>query len=240
MPNPCRQRSFWARIKLSKQKNVKQLSLLIYLVQKSLTCFSIVVFLTKFFASSHYFDLSIETRFINGLIALFKFSRNTQRRKILPDVLPCRELHRILIRQILYTFCFIYVIRSTDSIWNASASSRGICFFLFEWSPCFILHDHLIYHTFSHCQVDFWIFSKFFSTYFIRQDFLSKSIMFFAWSFTISRFLHLSNALLRIFQTFFWKTFRRTPCFPAKALKNIVAVQVHHRHCMLFRFHHSL
>ena len=67
----------------------------------------------RFFALLRPFD---RNSFINGLIALFKFSRNTQRRKILPDVLPCRELHRILIRQILYTFCFIYVIRSTDSI----------------------------------------------------------------------------------------------------------------------------
>ena len=83
-------------------------------------------------------------------------------------------------------------------------------------------------------------FFHFFRLASFGKTFLSKIIMFFAWSFNISRFLHLSNALLRIFQTFFWKTFRRTPCFPAKVLKNIVAVQVHHRHCMLFRFHHSL
>ena len=217
MPNPCRQRSFWARIKLSKQKILYEQKFIFYLVQKSLTCFSIVVFLTKFFASSHYFDLSIETRFINGLIALFKFSRNTQRRKILPDVLPCRELHRILIRQILYTSCFIYVIRSTDSIWNASASSRGICFFLFEWSPCFFLHDHLIYHTFSHCQVDFWFFFNFFRLASFGKTFYRRASCFFAWSFNISRFLHLSNALLRIFQTFFEKLLEEHRAFLQKS-----------------------
>ena len=81
MPNPCRQRSFWARIKLSKQKILYEPKFIFYLVQKSLTCFSIVVFLTKYFASSYYFDHYDRNSFINGLIALFKFSRNTQTQK---------------------------------------------------------------------------------------------------------------------------------------------------------------
>ena len=62
----------------------------------------------------------------------------------------------------------------------------------FEWSTCFVLHDHLIYHTFSHCQVDFRKFFDFFFDLRHSQDFLRRASCLFA----------LSNALLRTLQVF--------------------------------------
>ena len=88
-------------------------------------------------------------------------------------------------------------------------SFRMITMLCFAWS-------FNISHIFA-LSSRFFEFFQFFSTCFIRQDFLSKSIMFFAWSFNISRFLHLSNALLRIFQTFFEKLLEEHRAFLQKS-----------------------
>ena len=90
--------------------------------------------------------------------------------------------------------------------------------FSFRMITMLFLHDHLIYHTFSHCQVDFWFFFNFFRLASFGKTFYRRASCFFAWSFNISRFLHLSNALLRIFQTFFEKLLEEHRAF-CKSLK---------------------
>ena len=168
MPNPCRQRSFWARIKLSKQKMLYEPKFIFYLVQKSLTCFSIVVFLTKYFASSYYFDHYDRNSFINGLIALFKFSRNTQTQK--PADNSFSQLnHKRIIRWPNHRLFYMLSVQRIPSETHLRQAAEFV--FSFEWSTCFVLHDHLIYHTFSHCQVEFRIFFRFISTCVIRKTF---------------------------------------------------------------------
>ena len=99
--------------------------------------------------------------------------------------------------------------------------------FLFEWSTCFVLHDHLIYHTFSHCQVEFRNFFDFFSTCVIRKTFLRRA----------SCFIALSKCSFKNSSSF-WNFLRRTSCFSA-SLKTYCSFGFN-RNCTLFRFHHSL
>ena len=147
-----------------------------YLVQKSLTCFSIVVFLTKYFASSHYFDHYDRNSFINGLIALFKFSRNTQTQK--PADNSYSQLnHKRIIRWSNHRLFYMLSVQRIPSETHLRQAAEFV--FLFEWSTCFVLHDYLIYHTFSHCQVEFRNFFDFFFDLRHSQDFSQKSIMFY-------------------------------------------------------------
>ena len=160
-----------------------------YLVQKSLTCFSIVVFLTKYFASSHYFDHYDRNSFINGLIALFKFSRNTQTRKPADNSYPQLN-HKRIIRWSNHCLFYMLSVQRIPSETHLRQAAEFV--FSFEWSTCFILHDRLIYHTFSHCQVDFRIFSIFFQLASFARLFSEEHHV----------LLHYQNALLRTLQDF--------------------------------------
>ena len=173
-----------------------------YLVQKSLTCFSIVVFLTKYFASSHYFDHYDRNSFINGLIALFKFSRNTQTQK--PADNSFSQLnHKRIIRWSNHRLFYMLSVQRIPSETHLRQAAEFV-FFLFKWSTCFVLHDRLIYHTFSHCQVEFRNFFDFFSTCVIRKTFLRRA----------SCFIALSKCSFKN-SSRFWNFLRRTSCFPA-------------------------
>ena len=153
----------------------------------------------------------IETRLLTGSSHYSNF-QGTHRRKNRRIIHIAVKPQRII--RWFHQTSVLYVIRSTDSIWNASALCRRICF-SFEWSTCFVLHDHLIYHTFLICQVDFRIFFDFFN---LRhsQDISQKSIMFYC----ISKCSFKNSSI-------FWKSLRRTSCFSAE-LKHI-AVKYHHR-----------
>ena len=102
--------------------------------------------------------------------------------------------------------------------------------FLFEWSTCFVLHDRLIYHTFSHCQAEFRIFFRFFFNLHHSQDF------FFSEEHHV--LLHYQNALLRTLQYF--EIFLEEHRAFLQVLKQIAVKVISHPNCTLFRFHHSL
>ena len=188
MPNPCRQRSFWARIKLSKQKILYEPKFIFYLVQKSLTCFSIVVFLTKYFASSHYFDHYDRNSFINGLIALFKFSRNTQTQKQADN--SCYSQTATNYSLIQSNICFICYPFNGFHLKHICVMPQNLFFFWMINMLCFAWSLNLSH--FSHLSSWFSNFFRFFSTCVIRKIFLRRA----------SCFIAYQNALLRILQLF--------------------------------------
>ena len=159
MPNPCRQRSFWARIKLSKQKILYEPKFIfLSCPEKPDMLFYCCVFneVFRFFALLR--PLWSKLVLLTGSSHYSNF-QGTHRRKNRRIIHIAVKPQRII--RWSHQTSVLYVIRSTDSIWNTSALCRRICF-SFEWSTCFVLHDRLIYHTFRICQVDFRIFFDFF------------------------------------------------------------------------------
>ena len=122
-----------------------------------------------------------------------------------------------------------------DSIWNASASSRRFCFFV--RATCFVLHGWLIYHTFSVCQVQFWIFFKIFSDSLIHASWTFEEHHVFAWSFNISRFSAFVKCSFKNFSNFFEKLLEehRASCKSRKTSATRLSTDR-----MPFRFHHKI
>ena len=189
MPNPCRQRSFWARIKLSKQKMLYEPKFIFYLVQKSLTCFSIVVFLTKYFASSYYFDHYDRNSFINGLIALFKFSRNTQTQK--PADNSFSQLnHKRIIRWSNHCLFYMLSVQRIPSETHLRQATEFVFFFLNDQHACFAWSLNISHFFALSSRIS--NFFRFFSTCVIRKTFSEEHHV----------LLHYQNALLRTLQGF--------------------------------------
>ena len=126
-----------------------------------------------------------------------------------------------------FTFCFICYPFNGFHLKRICVKPQNL-FFSFEWSTCFVLHDRLIYHTFSHCQVEFRIFFRFFFNLRHSQDFFRRA----------SCLIALSKCSFKNSSRFFWNFLRRTSCFSA-SLKTYYSFGLN-RNCTLFRFHHSL
>ena len=122
----------------------------------------------------------IETRFINGLIALFKFSRNTQTQKP-ADNSHSRSNRNELFARSIHVLFYMLSVQRIPSETHLRQAAEFVFFFLNDQHALF-LHDHLIYHTFSHCQVEFRIFFRFFLTCIIRKTFLRRASCFIALS----------------------------------------------------------
>ena len=196
-----------------------------YLVQKSLTCFSIVVFLTKYFASSHYFDHYDRNSFINGLIALFKFSRNTQTQK--PADNSFLQLnHKRIIRWSNHRLFYMLSVQRIPSETHLRQAAEFVFSFWMINMLCFAWSLN-ISHFFALSSRISNFFRIFFSTCVIRKTFLRRA----------SCFIALSKCSFKNSSSF-WNFLRRTSCFPA-SLKTYCSFGFN-RNCTLFRFHHSL
>ena len=136
------------------------------------------MFLTKFFASSHYFDLSIETRLLTGSSHYSNFQGTHRDAKSCRMFFPAENCTEYLFvrsytRSVLYMLSVQRIPSETHPRQAAEFvfSFRMITMLCFAWSLN-------ISHIFA-LSSRFLNFFSFFSTCFIQQDFLSKSIMFF-------------------------------------------------------------
>ena len=154
----------------------------------------------------------IETRLLTGSSHYSNFQgthRRKNRRIIHVTVKPQRIIRWSNPTSVLY------VIRSTDSIWNASALCRRICFFFWMINMLCFAWSFNISHI-LHLSSRFPKFFRFFFNLRHSQDISQKSIMFYC----------ISKCSFKNSSTF-WKSLRRTSCFSAE-LKHI-AVKYHHR-----------
>ena len=149
------------------------------LFRKSLTCFSIVVFLTKYFASSHYFDHYDRNSFINGLIALFKFSRNTQTQKPADNSHSRSNRNELFARSIHVLFYMLSVQRIPSETHLRQAAEFVFFFWMinmlcFTWS----LNISHIFALSSRISNFFWFFFNLRHS----QDFFRRASCFIALS----------------------------------------------------------
>ena len=159
------------------------------------------VFLTKlrFF---DYFSLKNWNSFINGLIALFNFSRNTRDGKKHTVAFASSWGHKTY-RMVFWGFLSVSELCDPVSRIPSETHLRQAADFVFCKSNmlCFAWVIN-ISHIFSLSSPILNFFSKFFLTHLFMPPGLLKSIMFSHDRLIYHAFLHLSNALLRIFRTF--------------------------------------
>ena len=77
-----------------------------------------------------------------------------------------------------FTFCFICYPFNGFHLKRICVKPQNLFFFLND-QHAFVLHDHLIYHTFSHCQVEIRNFFDFFFQLAPFARLSQKSIMFY-------------------------------------------------------------
>ena len=166
----------------------------------------------------------IETRFINGLIALFKFSRNTQTQK--PADNSFSQLnHKRIIRWSNHRLFYMLSVQRIPSETHLRQAAEFVFFFWMINMLCFTwsLNISHIFALSSRISNFFWFFFNLRHS----QDFFRRA----------SCFIALSKCSFKN-SSRFWNFLRRTSCFSA-SLKTYCSFGLN-RNCMLFRFHHSL